>query len=234
MEEHDWTWGHFTHDLTHELLHVDSKIFQSFWLLFRRPGFLTAEYWAGRRTLYLTPFRIYLLAAAVHFLAVHYGLFVPEGIQVNHQAVSTADVMSVAAEGAHLPAERVPELRHMFEIIYKFSVYLGPMMLALGSWLWFRKRKPYFIQHVIFATHVYAVWFLLTPLNGFSPSVRRILPVVSSAYLFFAARHLYGGSLLRNLGQAIYLRAMLSLAEIAAVGVAVTGAIFWGFVAKGH
>jgi len=35
-------------DLTHELLHVDGKIFQSVRLLLMRPGFLTREYFEGR------------------------------------------------------------------------------------------------------------------------------------------------------------------------------------------
>lgn len=30
---------------------LDSKIFRPLWLLFRRPGLLTAEYWAGHRIL---------------------------------------------------------------------------------------------------------------------------------------------------------------------------------------
>lgn len=42
------TIGHFLHEVAHELLHFDGKIFRSVWLLLTRPGFLTRELLAGR------------------------------------------------------------------------------------------------------------------------------------------------------------------------------------------
>ena len=47
---------------------LDSKTIRSLAGVFR-PGFLTAEYLAGRRRPYLGPIRIYLVAAAIFFLA---------------------------------------------------------------------------------------------------------------------------------------------------------------------
>jgi hypothetical protein len=57
----------FLHDLTHELLHVDGKIFQSVRLLLTRPGFLTAEYFRGRRATYVSPIRLYLIFSVAFF-----------------------------------------------------------------------------------------------------------------------------------------------------------------------
>ncbi|MEX2285128.1 MAG: DUF3667 domain-containing protein [Gemmatimonadota bacterium] len=39
-------------------------------LLFRRPGFLTNEFIAGRRASYLAPFRLYLVISLVYFLVL--------------------------------------------------------------------------------------------------------------------------------------------------------------------
>ena len=47
------TLGEFLHDLVHEILHVDGKIFRSLKLLLTRPGFLTREHFFGRRAAYV-------------------------------------------------------------------------------------------------------------------------------------------------------------------------------------
>lgn len=42
-QERDPTFAHFLHELTHELLHFDGKIFRSVWTLLARPGVLTGN-----------------------------------------------------------------------------------------------------------------------------------------------------------------------------------------------
>jgi hypothetical protein len=56
--------GHFLGDITH----YDSKFFKSIKLLLFKPGFLTKEYLAGKRTKYLNPIRMYVFISAVFFL----------------------------------------------------------------------------------------------------------------------------------------------------------------------
>ncbi|MEZ5398055.1 MAG: DUF3667 domain-containing protein [Bryobacteraceae bacterium] len=233
VHEHDWTWSHFFHHLVHEIVHVDAKIFQTFWLLFRRPGFLTAEYWAGRRVPFLSPLRVYLIGAAVHFVAVHYGLFRTNVIQVGRRESSSNEIMDAVAAIAGI-ANRAEELHRHFEAVYKFTVYLGPLVLAAAAWMWFRRARPYFIQHLIFATHIYAFWFLVTPLNSVVGRARVLLPFVTAVYLFFATRRLYGGSLWTNIGRAVFLRVALIIAEMAAIGGAIAGALFWAFSNRAH
>lgn len=67
---HPATLGHLAHELTHELLHVDGKIWRTAVALFTRPGALTKAYWEGRRVGWIGPFRVFLLAAALHAIAV--------------------------------------------------------------------------------------------------------------------------------------------------------------------
>ena len=55
------------HELTHEILNVDGKIFRSLRLLLTRPGFLTREIFAGRRASYVSPLRLYLVASVLAF-----------------------------------------------------------------------------------------------------------------------------------------------------------------------
>ena len=56
-------------DAADTILNIDSRIFRTLWPLFLRPGYLTTEYFAGRRVRYVTPFRLYFfLSVATFFL----------------------------------------------------------------------------------------------------------------------------------------------------------------------
>ncbi len=55
---------HFFNDITH----FDGKFFSSLKDLVFKPGFLSAEYMAGKRMRYLNPIRMYLFTSAVFFL----------------------------------------------------------------------------------------------------------------------------------------------------------------------
>ena len=63
----DPTLAHFLHELTHELLHFDGKIFRSVWTLLARPGVLTREYFDGRRVRWISPIRLYLVFSILYF-----------------------------------------------------------------------------------------------------------------------------------------------------------------------
>ena len=54
-------------DVTHSLLHLDSRVWQTVRLLVLRPGELTREFIAGRHQLYLPPFRLYLAVSILYF-----------------------------------------------------------------------------------------------------------------------------------------------------------------------
>ncbi len=64
---------HFLHDLTHELLHFDGKIFQSVSTLLLRPGVLTKDYFEGRRARWISPIRLYLVFSVMYFAAITLG-----------------------------------------------------------------------------------------------------------------------------------------------------------------
>src|SRR6266446_4368442 len=66
---HDLGVSHFTHEVFHELAHVDSKLFRTLRDLITKPGFLTQEYFAGRKSRYIAPLRLFLTLFALQFLA---------------------------------------------------------------------------------------------------------------------------------------------------------------------
>lgn len=54
-------------DVTHSLLHLDSRAWQTLKLLVLKPGELTREFIAGRHQSYLPPFRLYLAISILFF-----------------------------------------------------------------------------------------------------------------------------------------------------------------------
>jgi hypothetical protein len=58
------------HDVWHEVLHIDGKMLASARVLLARPGFLTREYFAGRRAQYVPPLRLYLIFSVIYFGAI--------------------------------------------------------------------------------------------------------------------------------------------------------------------
>lgn len=62
------------HDVADTIFNVDSRIFHTLLPLYFRPGFLTREYFAGRRTRYVTPFRLYFFLSVLAFFAIQFAL----------------------------------------------------------------------------------------------------------------------------------------------------------------
>jgi hypothetical protein len=54
-------------DVTHSLLHLDSRVWRTLRILVRKPGELTREFIAGRHQLYIPPFRLYLAVSILYF-----------------------------------------------------------------------------------------------------------------------------------------------------------------------
>ena len=60
--------GHFLWEAVEALTHADSRVRSTLPPLLRRPGFLTREFFAGRRARYVQPLRLYLIVSVVFFL----------------------------------------------------------------------------------------------------------------------------------------------------------------------
>ena len=84
-------------DVTHSLLHLDSRVWRTVRMLAHRPGELTREFIAGRHQLYMPPFRLYLAISILFFAAQ---ALLPD---------STA--FSVDGEGDALNSEIVADLK---------------------------------------------------------------------------------------------------------------------------
>ena len=67
------------HDAWHIATHVDSRFWQTLYILLLKPGKLTKEYFAEKRARYLPPVRVYLVLSVLFFA---FGLAAPHKILV--------------------------------------------------------------------------------------------------------------------------------------------------------
>src|SRR5689334_9210734 len=63
---------HLAFHFVSDYFHFDSKFFRSLIPLFSRPGFLTKEYWEGKRVRYIHPLRLYFFITIVFMVAATY------------------------------------------------------------------------------------------------------------------------------------------------------------------
>jgi hypothetical protein len=78
-EPHVHTVAHFASEALESVSHADSRLWRTLWYLLARPGFLTKEFFAGRRVSYLPPFRLYLVLSVIFFLFAGVSSDAPEG-----------------------------------------------------------------------------------------------------------------------------------------------------------
>ncbi len=89
--------SHLLHDAFDEFFKLDSKFGKTLVPLVSKPGFLTAEYLAGRRVRYVSPFRFYFIVSAIYFICFsfsHYDSTVMRGLAIGIEKVHHAHYMA--------------------------------------------------------------------------------------------------------------------------------------------
>ena len=89
-------------DVADTVFNIDSRVFRSIVPLYFRPGYLTEEYFAGRRTRYVTPFRLFFFLCIISFLAIQASL----NIGAIHLDLGDADSLDQATTVAEVQERR--------------------------------------------------------------------------------------------------------------------------------
>jgi hypothetical protein len=106
-EPHIHTVAHFASEAFESISHADSRLWRTLWYLFARPGFLTREFFAGRRVAYLPPFRLYLVLSVLFFVVIGIDADAdregapPTGIVKQRTAADIADMNRLADQFAN-------------------------------------------------------------------------------------------------------------------------------------
>lgn len=202
---------HLLHDLVHELVHVDGKLFRTLRELILRPGQLTREYFAGQKQRSIPPLRLFLTLFALQFLA--YTAYKPA-------AVYSVGTMTKFKGGANLtklldrravklhltPEAFAEQVDHHWRSNLSMLQLANIVGIALVLKLLYLRRKRALAEHLVFAAHYlcfsYLFLLLVWPVYavvGFTPgplqtALTSVHIVVNVIYLYFAQRRYYGQS----------------------------------------
>lgn len=122
------------------------------------PGRLTKEYWEGRVASWIRPLRIFLTAVALNLLVVHHGvgpmnfrIRVDLDAQGDRNVSITPDPDSKALKAGFRPAPKAESAAYFaaFRKAYTSVRYISAVLFAAASWLIYRRRQPYFVNHLI-------------------------------------------------------------------------------------
>jgi len=104
----DLSFGALASEVAGEFVSWDSRIWRTLIPLLFRPGFLTAEFIAGRRARYVPPFRLYLIISFVLFLVVSLTTGRANFVYTKDEAQDFSEVSVLAVDEASkaVPADR--------------------------------------------------------------------------------------------------------------------------------
>jgi hypothetical protein len=206
---HDLSVAHFTHDVMHEFVHVDSKLFRTLRDIVIKPGFVTEEYFAGRKSRYIAPLRLFLTLFALQFLAFTFyqpaAMYTVASMKKFDKAGALTRLIDKRAAKLHLTRDEVEQ--KIDERWHKNYSLLQLMNIAgVAVVLKVLHRKRYFAEHLVFAAHFLAFSYIVAlvvdwpvyAISGFHPGpVQRIVAAVTIGilllYLFIAQRRFYSG-----------------------------------------
>lgn len=175
---HDFSLRHFVEEAFEGFTHFDTRFLRTFFALMFRPGFLAAEFAAGRRVRYLKPISVFAIAGVVFYLLLPTAtaFFANAGDlsrayaagpgigNLFHFDLGAALGRRAAATGTDPEAAwqaLVPEAAH------RSKAWLFAVAPAWGVLLWalLARRQRWLAPHLVFAVHGLA-FFVLFDLAG--------------------------------------------------------------------
>jgi uncharacterized protein DUF3667 len=231
----------FVHELLHEFLHLDSKIWRTLRLLLFSPGTLTRELIAGRRVRYIGPVRLFLVGSAILF-----GLLAFTSAHVTNDTDDADAAARVEAQldqeapgadavkGAVLRVVRkaLRDPRHFKEAIVgslsKSSFTLVPIF-AFVTWKLFAKEQPFYVGHLYLALHLHAFAFLLlAAMTALAFLPGPVASVGGSAFVPVMLVYLYAA--IRRGLQASWARTLIRGSLVLAICSALNGIVIGAFL----
>jgi hypothetical protein len=212
-------WWTLAREALEDTFSFDSRLGRTVGPFLARPGHLTAEWCAGRRTRYSSPLRLYLLASAAFFLVA---ALVPErggvALRVGDLEVTAGGVEGGAGEAnreevhrglremgaagrvldrrlAEMERQGLPEAGRRVAAAYRdwvprVTFFLVPVLALLLELLW---RRRWLTEHLVLSLHAHAVAFVL--FAAAAVAGRRATGLAAAAllaWLALAVRRVYG------------------------------------------
>lgn len=214
----DYSLRAFAREALSTLTNLDSTVSRSFAALVARPGLLTREYLAGRRTRYLRPMQLFIFCNVIFFfvqpLTGFNTLTTPLYVHLNHLPYSplARQIVDRVVDAKGVSA-REYELLFNATIDAQARTLVVAMVPFLALLLTAMHRRRYFVEHLVFSVHFFAFFLLLLPTFavtlwvvhagmgalgagaawlGSDRVITALLLALCGAYLFPGLRRVYG------------------------------------------
>lgn len=220
----DYTARHIAGEVLSEFVSVDGRLWRSIVALLSKPGFLTAEYFAGRRNRYMRPFGLFvMLNVAFFFVQPYTGLLNYRLEMYTASPARAAKAETVRREKGLAPIEFRRAFRDELANQKKSLLLFGIPVFALALQLLYARTERTYVEHLVFSVHAYAyfvfyltaigtLWFLmlrelsvlLPQASGFwrfmgrEAGVDTMLLIGLLPYLTVALRRFYGSPMITS------------------------------------
>jgi hypothetical protein len=223
VEDEDYSLRHFLAESVTALTLLESKVLRSVWLVTSKPGHLSSEYFRGRRVRYMKPLQLFIFANVVYYLSLT--LFTattfttPLATQLHMNDYYPAYASRQVSHKLLTEQINYETLERKYNertgVLSKTLIFLLIPIFALLFYALFFKKRKYFVEHVVVATHFWS--FSLILLGVIVPLVS-VLLIRSSKALSVSAAYVTNDGVVSSVLQicfAAYLFVMLRRSYIA-------------------
>ena len=196
-------------DFFNDYLDLDSRFFLTFKYLITKPGLLTAEYWQGRKSRYLSPIRIYLITSILFVLFTSLSSDNPKenshiDVSNTEQGILESD-LSVYGLAWSATKNNIDFL--FAEQSENLQLFLFLPFFALGLKISNRKLKHLYLTHYLIGSiHISSAFYLLEVIiiifNALLPNYEFLIEYFISIkflYAILAIKHIFNISLIKSI-----------------------------------
>ncbi|HET7459649.1 MAG TPA: DUF3667 domain-containing protein, partial [Longimicrobium sp.] len=241
LREEDFSARHFFREVRGDVLDLDGRWLRSLWLVVTRPGFLTLEAFQGRRRLYLGAFRMYLAVFALLTLVSPLMTSQAEQREQSADALTRRFARLVHEIAVRTHTGDAQAKRALLETTMQHESWISftiPLLFAVLLFALFRRRRRWFGEHLLFATHWatfnYLFGLLIFPLQyadrlvgGGVPGKAAVAVIYLATtgllvgYMAVAFRRVYGGGRGASVAWGLVLVTCFSVAQLVVAVIAV-------------
>jgi hypothetical protein len=164
----DYSFRRFLSETLNIATSLESNIFRSFALLISKPGFLTVEYFAGRRKRYLKPLQLFIFCNVIFFFFQAFtgfnSLRTPLQVhlhQMPYSSLARRKVAKAIVQSGTTFSDYEARFNSTLETQAKTLVFLMIPMFALGLEIIYLRKGEFFVKHLVFSTHFFAFYLLM-------------------------------------------------------------------------
>ncbi len=203
-QENVETRDNFFHMVWHfitDYFHFDSKFFRSLLPLIARPGFLTREYWDGKRSRYIPPIRLFFFVTIIFMVSTSWfyhkfgdkmkdGMIKRDRVLARYDSAEVAqmsDTTKITIQEWHrtvTPSQltemiardnrQFRKLQAGVDFVFRNLKYVTFFLLpvyALIFKLLYLRRRSFYIDHVIYVMHVQSFVYIVLSLLFVIPAI---------------------------------------------------------------